>query len=143
MSTEPQATAIPAVTDEFALYPLYKVISVFTDAAEAQAAVDELSQHGFADDDIEAYWGETDRKKIDFNGTRHGVWASFVRAIQHVGPERTYLERYEQHLRDGDYLIMVAVANKERKETAGRILNAHTKERVTYFGLLAANEIKP
>jgi hypothetical protein len=131
------------VDEEFALYPLYKVVSVFEDSSKIDAAIDELQEHNFTADDIESYCGVDGEKTIDFDGTRHGVWASFARAVQKVGPERTYLERYERHLKEGHCVIMVAVRNKERKETAGRILNKHTPERVTYFGLLAADEIKP
>jgi hypothetical protein len=142
-ATRGEKHAVRTVDEEFALYPLYKVVTVFEDSSEIDAVVDELQQHNFSADDIESYCGLDGEKKIDFDGTRHGVWASFARAVQKVGPERTYLERYERHLKDGHCVIMVAVRTKERKETAGRILNKHTPERVTYFGLLAADEIKP
>jgi hypothetical protein len=142
MSTKAEAGK-PAVADEFAMYPLYKVVSIFDDPAIVDAAVAELKDHGFKEDDIEAYCGLEGKKDLHFHGTRKGKLAGLIRAIQHVGPERTYLERYEKGLDEGRCLIAVAVRNKERKDTAGRILNHHTNERVTYFGLLAADEIKP
>lgn len=129
--------------EDFVKYPLYKVVSVFEDTQKVDDAIDELNQHGFTVDDIEAFCGMEGEKEIDFDGTQHGTWTTFVRAVQHIGPERTYLERYEKHLREGHCLVMVNVRNTERKNTAGRILNNHTPERVTYFGLLAADEIKP
>ena len=61
---------------------------------------------------------------------------------QHVGPDRMYLDRYERHLHDGHCMILVSVTNQVRKERAARILHNHTNERVTYFGLLSANEVK-
>jgi hypothetical protein len=39
-------------------------------------------------------------------------------------------------------MVMVSVTNQLRKERAARILHHHTNERVTYFGLLSANEVK-
>ena len=144
MSTQQQAGTGEAITphDDFLTYPIYKVVSVFTDPDEVQACVAELQAKGFLAEDIEAFCGWEGQKRMDFAGTRHGVWATFIRAIQHVGPDRTYLERYEKHLQDGDCMIMVSVRNKERKAKAAEILHTHTNERVTYFGLLAADEIQ-
>jgi len=142
MSTKAE-TGKPGLADEFAMYPLYKVVSLFEDSATVDAAIAELREHGFEEDDIEAYCGLEGKKDLHFHGTRKGKLATFIRAIQHVGPERTYLERYEKGLDEGHCIIAVAVRNKERKDTAGRVLNHHTQERVTYFGLLAADELKP
>lgn len=144
MSTQPQPelNAGTETHDDFLTYPIYKVVSVFEDPNEVEAAVNELRENGFIEDDIEAFCGWEGQKRMDFKGTRHGVWASFIRAVQHVGPDRTYLERYEKHLSDGHCMIMVKVTKKEQKEKAAEILHAHTNERVTYFGLLMADEIQ-
>jgi hypothetical protein len=128
--------------DDFLSHPIHKVVSVFTDPDDVIAAVDELRSSGFSVDDIEAFCGWQGRKRMDFEGTRHGVWSTFVRAMQHVGPDRTYLDRYEKHLKDGHCMIMVNVKEKRKKERAAKILHAHTPERVTYFGLLMADEIQ-
>lgn len=145
MTTDPDITTetgFPAPDDDFLTYPIHKVVSVFTNPNEVGAAVEELQANGFTMDDIEAFCGWQGEKRMDFEGTRHGVWAELVRAIQHIGPDRTYLERYEKHLQDGHCMIMVKVMKKERKEKAAEILHRHTDERVTYFGLLMADEIK-
>ncbi len=145
MSAQPKAipeSDYPAHED-FVKYPLYKVVSIFEKPGDVDAAIEELNDHKFTLDDIEAFCGIEGEEKMDFDGTRHGPWAKLVRAVQHIGPERTYLERYEKHLAEGHCMILVSVRNAERKHTAGRILNKHTKERVTYFGLLAADELKP
>lgn len=128
--------------DDFITYPLHKLVSVFQTPADMDAAVAELKANGFSDDVIEAFCGTDGEKRLDFTGTEHGIWGKFLRAVQHIGPDRIYLDRYEKHLHDGHCMVMVNVNNKLRKERAARILHHHTKERVTYFGLLAANEIK-
>ena len=142
MGTQPRARTDNSRSDDFLTYPIHKVVSVFKDADDVTAAVEELQANGFSSDDIEAFCGWQGQKRMDFEGTRHGVWTTFVRAIQHVGPDRTYLERYEKHLQDGHCMIMVSVKEKRKKERAAKILHAHTPERVTYFGLLAADEIQ-
>lgn len=143
MSTEGTSpdTGLP-LHDDFLAYPMYKVISVFRDHDEVMPAVEELKSAGFGVDEIEAFCGVEGEERLDFEGTSHGVWATFLRAVQHVGPDRTYLERYEQHLRDGDCMIMVKIANKAEKEKAAEILHRHADARVTYFGLLMADEIQ-
>ena len=128
--------------EDFLKYPLYKVVSVFENSGKLPEAVSELQANGFVTDDIEAFCGWQGRDTKLFEGSKSGVWDQFLHAVKHVGPERTYLERYEKHLKDGDCLIMVKVANKERKAKAAEILHTYTNERVTYFGLLAAGEVK-
>jgi hypothetical protein len=127
---------------DFIKYPRYQVVSVFPDSTKVEAAVSDLRGNNFSSDDIEAFcgWESTDPKI--FEGAKPGVWNQFIHAAKHVGPERIYIERYERHLRDGDCLIMVKVANKEQKASAAEILHRYTDERVTYFGLLAADEIQ-
>ncbi len=128
--------------DDFITYPLHKLVSIFPTREAMHAAVAELRENGFSDDVIDAFCGAEGEKRIDFSGAEHGIWARFLRSVQHIGPDRTYLERYERHLHDGHCMVMVSVNNRLRKERAARILHYHTNEQVTYFGLLAANEIK-
>jgi hypothetical protein len=127
---------------DFGVYPLHKVVSVFTSADDMEAAFEELNANGFSKDDIEAFCGVEQEKRSEIVHARRGVWSAFLMAIQHLGPDRTYIERYEEHLKKGHCLIMVTVGNKLKKERAARILHKHTGERVTYFGLLSASEIK-
>ena len=135
-------TGFPAHDDDFITYPIHKLVSVFADPADLEAAVAELSQHGFASEDIEAFCGWENKTEREFAGTRPGVWDSFLHAARHIGPARTYIERYERHLQDGHCMILVKVTRKERKALAAEILHRHTDERVTYFGLLMADEVK-
>lgn len=128
--------------DEFATYPLHKLVSVFSTSEEMDAALEELNANGFSADVIEAYCGIESGRRNLAERAKAGIWDSFLTAIHHLGPDRTYIERYERHLDEGHCVIMVTVTNKLRKERAARILHNHTKERVTYFGLLSANEIK-
>lgn len=139
---ETQSETVYPEHDDFITYPLHKVVSVFDDPAAVDAALAELRESGFKDDDIEAFCGIAGEKRMDFDGAGHGVWTKLLRSMQHIGPDRMYLERYEKNLREGHCMIMVSVRSKLKKERAARILHHHTKERVTYFGLLAANEIK-
>ena len=87
MTTRAKATPEPThpVAKEFGKYPLYKVVSVFEDHAAVDAAVDELREHNFEVEDIEAYCGIEGGKELDFEGVQHGTWTKFLRAVQHAG----------------------------------------------------------
>ncbi len=144
MTTKAETSAseeIP-IHDDFVKYPIYKVVSVFKDREKVNAAVEELRQAGYPPEDIEAFCGIKSDEPVRFEGTTHGIWSNLAHAASHIGPGRTYLERYERHLSDGHCLIMVKVNNAVRKQRAADILHRHTDERVTYFGLLMADEIK-
>jgi hypothetical protein len=142
MGTKPQMTDENPIHDEFLQYPVHKVVSVFGDPAKVDKAVAELRSNGFAVDDIEAFCGVPGQEDREFEGTKRGIWSSFVSGLHHFGPDRTYVERYEGHLRDGHCLILVRVTKKDAKAKAAEILHRHTDERVTYFGLLMADEIQ-
>lgn len=151
MSTEPIVsteqdvtldTGFPAHDDDFLTYPIHKLVSVFEEPDAVEAAVRELEASGFTMDDIEAFCGLQNTPDRHFEGTRPGVWDTILHAGRHVGPARTYIERYERALKEGHCLIMVKVDKKDRKALAAEILHRHTDERVTYFGLLMADEVK-
>jgi hypothetical protein len=144
MKAEQKADASDAYPahDDFITYPLHKVVSVFETPADVDAVLAELHGHGFKDDDIEAFCGVEGEKRIDFKGVRHGTLATILRSAQHIGPDRTYLERYEQRLSEGHCMVLVKVHNAGRKESAAEIMRRHTKERVTYFGFLVIDELR-
>jgi hypothetical protein len=127
--------------DDFLAFPIHKVVSGFEDQATVDAAIDDLLSHGFKADDIEGICGVDGERRMDFAGTNHGTLTTFLRNLQHIGPDRQFLERYEQYLRDGHCLIMVTVHNKLRRNAAAQILHKHTDQKVTYFGLLAISDL--
>ncbi len=138
MNTKPERSN---VNDDFILYPLYKVVGVFSDDETVKAVVAELHRKNFTSDEVESFCGLDGAKRIDFDGTKHGVWTTFVRDIQHLGPDQSFLEKYEKDLKNGNCLIMVRAASKERKDTATKILHGYTDDRVNYFGLLLIEEV--
>ena len=127
--------------DAFLTYPIHNVVGVFDDREAAKAAVEELLSHGIAEKDIVIYHGTEGEEKIDFQGTRHGSVSTLVRALQHIGPDRTYLDRYEKYLHEGDSIVMVRVGTKGRKQSAAEVMHKYSVHRVTYFGLLMIEEV--
>ena len=140
-AVEKKGGAVLTAEDEFLTYPIHNVVGVFDDRDTARAVVAELISHGFAEKDIVRYHGTEGEDKIDFEGTRHGTLTTLVRALQHIGPDRTYLDRYEKYLHAGNSIVMVRVTTKGRKHSAAEILHKHAVHRVTYFGLFMIEEV--
>ncbi len=65
--------------DDFILYPLYKVVAVFSDDETVRTVVGELHRQNFTTDEVESFCGIDGAKRFDFDGTKHGVWTTFVR----------------------------------------------------------------
>lgn len=129
------------IEDDFLAFPIHKVVSRFEDQAAVDAAIEDLRSHGFRPDDIEGICGIKGEDRMHFAGKEHGSLTAFLRNLQHIGPDRQYLERYEEYLHEGHCLIMVSVRDKLRKVAAAEILHRHTNQKVTYFGLLAITDL--
>ena len=126
--------AVVEEDDDFLAFPIHNVVGVFEDCEAAASVVKELRESGFAENEITSYRGSAGAEKLDFSGSRHGSMPALLRALQHVGPDRTYLERHEAFLSEGHCLVMVHVSDKRHKARAADIMHRHTNRRVTYFG---------
>ena len=127
--------------DDFLAFPVHNVVGVFDDAEAAEATVKELRDSGFPENEVTTYHAGEGAEKLDFGATRHGTLPAFLRALQHYGPDRTYLERHEGLLRDGCCLVMAHVRDKRHKARAADIMHHHTKRHVTYFGTWVIQDV--
>lgn len=127
--------------DDFLAFPIHNVVGVFDDAEAAEATVKELRESGFPQNEITTYHAGEGVEKLDLGAARHGTLPAFLRALQHYGPDRTYLERHESLLRDGYCLVMAHVRDKRHKARAADIMHHHTKRHVTYFGTWVIQDV--
>ena len=128
-------------SDDLIVFPLHSMITAFHDLNSMKAAIGELKQNGFAPDDIRSFVGQEGIEQMDFDGSAHGSMAELLRYLQRIGPDRTYLERYQKFMLDGDCLLMVRVLEERRKQLAADLMRKHSPHRVTYFGVLVIEEI--
>jgi len=127
--------------DDFLGFPIHNVVGVFDDPSAAEAVVGDLRENGFPEQEITTYFGTDADEKLDFDGSRHGSLPALLRALQHYGPDRTYIERHEKLLREGRPLVMVHVNDKRHKARAADIMHHHTKGHVTYFGTWVIQDV--
>lgn len=127
--------------DDFVVFPIHSLIAAFHDVESMKLAIRELKDNGFAPDDIRSFVGQEGIEQMDFDGSVNGSMAELLRSLQRLGPDRTYLERYEKFMKDGDSLLMVRAPKEERKQVAADIMRKHSPHRVTYFGMLVIEEV--
>jgi hypothetical protein len=92
--------------DRFLRYPARKVIGVADTPAELERTLELLEQAGFSRDAIMIFSGDEGIRCVDPRGVHHGLIGRLTRVVQALGDEREHLERYEEELRAGHFLVV-------------------------------------
>jgi len=108
---------------------------VLIDDAALEVARERLQQAGFAPDRYEVLEGERDVGRIDVKGTEHGRAGTIMRRLQAaLSDDADHARRYAEHLRDGHYVVGVAVGEDEAaKQRAADALHAADAEFLNYY----------
>ena len=126
-------------TKRIILYPHDHVLGIIDDHDKADAALAALSKHGVPEEDITVLTGEEGAVRIDAQGTRHGLLARFLRAIQFATMDALPdAEEYERAALRGSYVIAIRSHSIERRDLAHRTLNEHGAHFINYYGKLAS-----
>jgi hypothetical protein len=122
--------------DLFLRYPARKVIGVVDTPAELERVLEALSEAGFERDEITVFSGDEGIRTIDPKGVHHGLIGRLTRIVQVIGNEREHMERYEEELRAGHFLVIVPVPDERTKERAREAFRAAGGHFVDYYGPL-------
>jgi predicted SnoaL-like aldol condensation-catalyzing enzyme len=131
------AAQTPSPTGGFIPYPTHRVVGTIADPSDARAAIDALVKTGFGPQDIDVLHGEEDLRRLDPSGADHGFLARFQRTLIRYGrpaEEDKHLRRHVDDVRAGRFVIMVLAKERERRDTAAAVLNAHGAEFVGFYG---------
>ena len=122
-------------------YPRGDVVGVFVDEAAFDVARDRLEQAGFGPDQREVLHGESGLARIDITGEAHGWMGGIFRTLQNVvTDEGEHARRYAEYLREGHYIVGVAVGSDHAaKQRAAQALRGSDAEFLVYY---AANYIE-
>jgi ketosteroid isomerase-like protein len=121
----------------FIPYPTDRVVGTIDDAKNVRAAIEALSQAGFARDEIDVLHGEDDLNRLDPTGAEHGFLARFQRTlIRTAGPveEHKHLTRHVEDVRAGRFVVMVVAKQPAQRRTAAEILSSHGAEFIGFYG---------
>lgn len=124
-------------SDAFIPYPTDRVVGTLDDAKGVRAAIEALSQAGFARDEIDVLHGEDDLNRLDPTGAEHGFLARFQRTlIRTAGPVEEYrhLTRHVEDVRAGRFVVMVLAKQSSQRRTAAEILSSHGAEFIGFYG---------
>jgi predicted SnoaL-like aldol condensation-catalyzing enzyme len=122
---------------DFIPYPTNRVVGTIADATDARAALDSLLNRGFQPSEIDILHGEKDLHRLDPTGAGHGFLAQFQRTlIRTAAPaeEFKHLSRHVEDVREGRFVIMVLAKEREKRDIAADVLNAHGAEFVGFYG---------
>jgi hypothetical protein len=122
-------------TDSFP-YPRGSVVGVLSDDATFEEARQRLERSGFGADRCDVLHGDEGVARIDAQGQAHGTFGKVMRKVQAaVSDDADHVRRYVEYLRDGDYVVGVAVGDDEAaKQRAAEAFRAAHAEFLNYYG---------
>ena len=120
--------------------PSHRVIGVLPGPDEATASVAELSDAGFAREEIHAICGEEGIRRLDPSGSHHGLRGRLVRAADYVTSDDT-LSDYADDLTAGAVIVSVPAADDETQARAADILREHGAMRMRSYGGATMTEL--
>jgi hypothetical protein len=127
-------------------YPANHVVAVVDTAKQVSVLVPDLTNNGFLDSEIHVHCGVDYANELDASTGRSGLAGIAIRIAEALGIENVEMEvksRYEQAMRDGHYVVLVAAPTEERKERASEILAKHDAHTVTFHGRFTIEDIVP
>jgi hypothetical protein len=109
------------------------------------SAAGALKDGGFLDSEIEVTCGQAAADLVNANTGRTGLAHLAIRLAERIGVANDEMEvkdRYEQALRDGQFVVSVLAPTEERKTNAGKILRDHGAQFVNFLGRFAIEELR-
>lgn len=120
---------------EFLEYPTHKVIGVFADWDQAEAAIRRLTADGWSREQIGVLAGQEGAKRLDATGERHGLLAQLSRIFQNFADlDAKHTARHEQELMAGHILVAADGEDEERRAQASRTMQAAGGYFINYYG---------
>jgi hypothetical protein len=130
------------VDDKFYAYPNNKIVGIIDTPDDLQGVLAALKDAGIDLGDIETLCGQPGMERLDRSGKRHGLVAQLIRLAQFMGEEQTHLQRHEEELAAGHFLISVVVGKDESVKGRVRdLLHAHGGHYVHYYGAYAVQDL--
>ena len=147
--SEPHSDQAATPTDrpaESIAYPTNHLVAILDSSEEVKSAMAALSGSGFLESEVEVSAGKSMAHALGATTGRSG-WSHLVmRFAERLGipnDESLLKKRYEDALRNGQFVVLVLARSDERKELAARILADHGGHFITYLGRLSFEVIRP
>ena len=143
---DPDAAQYRTGADEPVTYPEHHVLAVLDSEEELAAAIREMTTGGILDSDVHVGCGTERADQLRASSGRSGLAGLAIRIADQLGiedPEMEAKARYEQAMRDGQYVLRVPAPSDERKSRVVEILQRHGAHGVSYFSKFTIERIVP
>lgn len=126
--------------DAFIGYPKDYVLGIFPGHIQAEAAVGALITAGFGEADLIILTRPDDAKKVDADGTEHGVVAAAERTVEELGDKDT-LDEYSKALKSGGSVVGAHTEQKEQRLVASEAMQLTGGQSIRYFGSFVVEDL--
>jgi len=127
-------------------YPTDHVLGIVESPDEAAGVVEALIGSGFLVSEVNLACGQAAADVLHANTGRSGLANIAIRIAERLGVSNDEMQlkaSYEQALRDGHLVLLVATPTEERKELATRTLREHGAHTVNYMGRFSIEMLVP
>ena len=143
MADTTERTNVPANADrEFPGYPEGYLLAGFESAASADEAIQRISALGVSTTDMVKYAGPAGAAILDSDGTNHGIFAMFERAVEWIATDEDHLALYEEKAASGGTIIGVKIPDEDLRNQAIDILHSLDATDMKHFGRLQVEVIR-
>lgn len=126
--------------DAFIGYPKDYVLGIFSGHVQAEAAVGALMTAGFGEADLIILTRPDDARKVDPDGTEHGVIAAAERTVEELGDKDT-LDEYSKALKAGGSVVGAHTEHKEQRLVASDAMRQTGGSSIRYFGSFMVEDL--
>ena len=125
-------------------YPTDHLMAVVPSPFDAENALADLIQAGFAADDVSILVGEEAARQIDGRGKHHGRLARVYRLIQFTQMDQAPdFRRYELEAQRGHPIISIRETSAERRRAIRSILRARGAHFINFYGRVYTETLDP
>lgn len=127
-------------------YPANHVVGIIDSPEQVNAIVPELLANGFMESEVHVHCGAERAEAVNASTGRKGLANLMIRIAERLGIEDIEMERkekYEQAMRDGRYVILIATPTTERKDRAAELMTQHGAHSMSFHGRFTIETILP
>ena len=130
----------PTPPEGFIGYKANRIISIFDDPARVQQVLEELTQLGFAEEDMAVLAGAEGASQLDAVGDQHGLRGRIYRFVEKLGDDHLWLQRHSERLQAGAFGLAV-LTDPEQKAQVAEVIAKHGGHDAAFFGTATWEEI--
>jgi hypothetical protein len=127
--------------DDLLRTPRNRIVGWLAGPDEAETAITDLKAAGFDPDEISVISGDEGVRRLDPDGSDHGLRGRVIRVVQGVTSIGDDLFGVAEHVAAGGVIVSVPFRDDDAAATAARVLRARGVERMRRFDSLTYTDL--